>query len=75
MKIDREQLMSWSEDFVNDFNSKEHSGELNSIYPCLTKIGQNIFQPIDDSFENWLNSLCKNALYKSLLEAQTAEIL
>ena len=43
VKINREQLMSWTEEFVDDFNNKERTGIFRVIIPCLTKLGQNIF--------------------------------
>ena len=74
VKISREQLMTWVEMFVMDFNSKEISGATDIIVPCLSKIGQNCFSNSDDksTFYDWLDSLNENALYKSLLEAHTA---
>ena len=47
----------------------------NIIEPCLTKVGQNPFTEDTDPFLAWLETLNKNALYKSLLEAHTAENL
>ena len=75
VKIDREQLMTWTEYFVNDFNHKENIGQTNIIIPCLGKVGQNIFNSDDDAFTTWLESLNKNALYKALLDAHTATVL
>ena len=67
--------MTWNEDFVNEFYRRERSGETDLIYPCLTKIGQNIFDSDRESFLGWLESLNTNALYKSLLGAHTASNL
>ena len=72
VKITRDQLMTWVEDFVRDFNKKESTGLTNIILPCLTKVGQNCFFPDKTAFDSWLSSLNKNALYKSLLEAHIA---
>ena len=68
----RDQLMTWVEDLVRDFNKKESTGLTNIILPCLTKVGQNCFFPDKTDFDSWLSSLNKNALYKSLLEAHIA---
>lgn len=64
--------MTWTENFVDDFNFKESNGQTNLIVPCLTKVGQNSFESDKKPFSDWLNSLNSNALYKSLLEAHTA---
>ena len=34
VKINRELLVSWTEDFVNDFNVKEKTGETDLLIPC-----------------------------------------
>ena len=34
VKIDLELLVSWTEDFVNDFNVKEKTGETALLIPC-----------------------------------------
>ena len=73
--VGREQLMTWAENFISDFNVKESDGRTNIIVPCLTKVGQNCFSPDRASFDRWLESLNRNALYKSLLEAHTASKL
>ena len=75
IKVTRELLMTWNENFVDDFNFRERSGMTNIIEPCLTKVGQNPFTEDTDPFLAWLETLNKNALYKSLLEAHTAENL
>ena len=72
VKITRENLMEWVENFVDDFNVKETMGKANIILPCLTKVGQNCFEHDQAAFETWLTSLKKNALNKSLLEEHTA---
>ena len=72
VKINRELLMIWTEKFVDYLNYKEGSGITNMIIPCLSKVGQNCFDSDTKSFTAWLNSLDKNALYKSLLRAHTA---
>ena len=64
--------MTWTENFVDDFNVKEKTGATNLLVPCLTKVGQNCFRPDSVEFNKWLESLNSNALYKSLLEAHTA---
>ena len=64
--------MTGVEHFVDDFNDKETTGISNIILPCLSKVGQNIFVNDKKPFLAWLDSLNKNALYKSLLEAHTA---
>ena len=64
--------MTWTEKIVDDFHFKENNGITNLIIPCLTKVGQNCFNSNTDSFTSWLDSLNKNALYKSLLAAHTA---
>ena len=68
----REQLMTWSENFVDDFNYKERTGKSNLIIPCLTKVGQNCFSADMEVFTGWLDSLKTNPLNKSLLQAHTA---
>ena len=40
--VGREQLMTWAENFISDFNVKESDGRTNIIVPCL-KVGQNCF--------------------------------
>ena len=60
---------------MNDFNVKEKTGETDMLIPCLTKVGQNCFVPNTEDFSKWLESLIKNALYKSLLAAHTAKKL
>ena len=67
--------MTWTEDFVNNFNIKERSGVTNIIIPCLTKVGQNIFSHDNETFSEWLDGLNENASYKALLNAYTAEDL
>ena len=64
--------MTWKGKFVDDFNYKESSGITNLIIPCLSKVGQNCFVTDTERFTAWLDSLDKNALYKSLLRAHTA---
>ena len=71
----REQLITWTEEFVNDFNNKEKSGVTDIIIPCLNKVGQNIFSQDNETFFDWLDGLSENALYKALLNAHTPEIL
>lgn len=73
--ITREMLMTWCENFVTSFNYGERTGSTNILLPCLTKIGQNCFEPVTDNFDTWLTSLSKNALYKSMLEAHMATSL
>ena len=72
IKVTREQLMSWSEFFVNEFNERETSGQTNILFPCLTKLGQNPWSSETSPFTKWLESLNENALYKALLMAHTA---
>ena len=72
VKVSRDQLMSWVENFVDDSNDKETTGVTNIIFSCLTKVGQNCFVEDTKPFETWLNCLNKNALYKSLLVAHMA---
>ena len=72
VKIDREILMTWAEEFIDNFNFKESTGETDIIIPVLTKVGQNCFTSNLEPFQKWLDSLNKNALYKSLLESHTA---
>ena len=69
------EVMTWTEEFVNDFNIKEKYGVTNIIIPCLSKVGQNIFSQDNETFFKWLEGLTENALYKALLNAHTAEIL
>ena len=47
VKVSREMLMSWVENFIDDFNDKKTAGVTNIIFPCLTKVGQNCF--VDDT--------------------------
>ena len=42
--VSREQLMTWVENVVNDFNCKEAKGLTNIISPCLSKFGQDCFE-------------------------------
>ena len=72
IKITREMLMTWTEDFIKDFNYKERSGQTNIIAPCLSRVGQNCFAPDNEAFVAWLDSLSTNALYKAMLDAHTA---
>ena len=72
VRVSREQLMSWTEQFVVTFNKGERTGITNIIVPCLTKLEQNIFSTETKPFYEWLESLNKNALYKALLRAHTA---
>ena len=39
VKVSRDQIMSWVENFVDDFNDKETTGEKKIIFSCLTKVG------------------------------------
>ena len=50
IKITREQLMIWSEDFIEAFNYKERMGITDILLPCLSKVGQNCFDSNDESF-------------------------
>ena len=75
IKVSREQLMTWTENFVDNFNAGEKSGVTNIIVPCLTKLGQNIFSTETKPLSDWLESLNKNSLYKALLKAHTASDL
>ena len=72
VKINRGQLITWVENFVDDFNNIELKGLTNIILPCLSKVRPNCFSDENNTFETWLGSLTKNALYKSLLDAHTA---
>ena len=64
--------MTWTENFVDEFNFKEKNGDTDLLVPCLTKVGQNCFDPNTEEFAKWLDSLNSNALYKILLAAHTA---
>ena len=64
--------MTLTDKFVNYFHFKENNGFTNLIIPWLTKVGQNCFSDDKESFVSWLDSLNKNALYKSLLATHTA---
>ena len=75
VRVSREQLMSWTEQFVANFNRGESTGLTNILVPCLTKLGQNIFSSETEPFIKWLDSLNDNALYKALLNAHTASDL
>ena len=75
VKVNREQLMTWTEDFVRTFNNNEKSGVTDIIIPCLTKLGQNVFSDETEPFSEWLDSHTKNSLYKALLNAHTASDL
>ena len=72
IKISRDLLMTWTEEFVRSVNQKEELGLTNIIAPCLSKVGQNCYDVDDEAFAAWLASLSKNALYKSMMEAHTA---
>ena len=48
------EVMTWTEEFVNDFNIKEKYGVTNIIIPCLSKVGQNIFSQDNETFFKWL---------------------
>ena len=41
IKVTREMLMTWTEDFMNTVNSDNETDILSTIVPCLTKIGKN----------------------------------
>ena len=75
VKVSREQLMTWTVHFVNDFNAGERTGRTNIIVPCLAKLGQNIFSSETKPLSVWLDSLNENALYKALLNVHTASDL
>ena len=45
VKINRETLMTWSEEFVDNFNLQESNGITDIIVPVLTKVGQNFLLP------------------------------
>ena len=75
VKVTRDQLMTWTENFVRDFNNKERSGITDVIIPCLPKLGQNIFVDETEPFSKWLESLKENSLYKALINAHTASDL
>ena len=75
LKVSREQLMTWTEDFVNTFNYRENEGMTNILIPCLTKLGQNIYTEETKPYDEWIDSLNANALYKALLRAHTASDL
>ena len=75
VKVSREMLMTWTEKFVEEFKFRERSGITNIIEPCFTKVGHNPCTEEGEPFLTWLESLNKNALYKSLLEAHTAVVL
>ena len=57
VKVSREMLMSWVENFIDDLNDKKTAGVANIIFPCLTKVGQNCFVDDTKPFETWLSSL------------------
>ena len=67
--------MTWTEDFVDNFNYREKSGMSDILIPCLSKVGQNIFSNESESFTTWLKSLTENAVYKALLNKHTADDL
>ena len=75
VKVSREQLMTWTEHFVDNFNDGEKSGLTNIIVPCLTKLSQNIFNTETRPQSDWLESLNDNYLYKALLNAHSASDL
>ena len=75
IKITREMLMCWTEDFINMVNSNMEMDILSTIVPCLTKIGQNCFNHDEKLFDEWLSSLNTNSLYKSMVAAHTAAVL
>ena len=75
IKITREMLMCWTEDFINTVNSNMEIDILSTIVPCLTKMGQNCFSPDKKPFDEWLSSLSTNSLYKSMVAAHTATVL
>ena len=60
VKISRELLMNWTEEFVESFNYKR-MGISNTIVPCLSKVRQNCFDSNNESFNAWLESLKTNA--------------
>ena len=64
--------MTWTEKFVDNFNSKEKVGLTNIIVPCLTKLGRSIYDSKTKPFDDWLESLNEHSLYKALLEAHSA---
>ena len=71
VKTSREQLVTWSENFMRKFNSSEESQQ--TISKTFTKTGVNPFS--EDSsicMESWLSSLEENYLYKSMLDAAEA---
>ena len=57
VKVSREMLMSWVENFIDDFNDKKTAGVTNIIFPYLTKVGQKCFVDDTKPFETWLSSL------------------
>ena len=42
------------------------------LFATISKVGQNCFEPDNEAFIAWLDSLSTNVLYKSMLEAHTA---
>ena len=75
VKVTREQLMTWAQDFVDNFIPREKSGMSDILIPCLSKVGQNIFSNESESFTTWLKSLTENAVYKALLNKHIADDL
>eukprot|EP01045_Picozoa_sp_COSAG04_P000551 COSAG04_NODE_13_length_42806_cov_92.030323_24_plen_337_part_00 len=71
IKMDRMELVLAMEKVRADLNEKERASP--TIRPCFKKVGLDIW---DDGTESamgeWIKSLSTNALYKSLLQSQTA---
>lgn len=71
IRVNRDRLTSWCYDFMTEFNRTE-GVTADILLPCFTKVGQNAFAHDANKFKDWLDSLNKNALYKSLLCPHTA---
>lgn len=75
VKVSRDQIMSWVENFVYDFNDKETTGVKKLFSDVLQKLDRIVLLNDTKPFRTWINSLNKNSLYKSLLAAHMAVIL
>ena len=75
VKVSRDQIMSWVENFVDDFNDKETTGVKKLFSHVLQKLDRIVLLNDTKPFRTWINSLNKNYPYKSLLAAHMAVIL
>ena len=58
--------MLWTEEFVDNFNTKQIDQHVNVLLPCLSKVGQNIYDTNEESFPNGWNVSMRTICIQSL---------